>query len=53
MNKIQCTKAELVNRLLIAEGILKNSRDIVLAMEQTSSFKRKFTRKKKFMKKQK
>ena len=54
MNKIQCTKAELLNILITTEGILKSSKGFVLTVEQTSSSKRKSTmKKKKFMKKQK
>ena len=41
MNKLDCTIFELVNILVIIEGTLKSSRSFVLAVERTSSFKRK------------
>ncbi|XP_073099946.1 uncharacterized protein [Elaeis guineensis] len=53
MNKIQCTKLELLNMLVTTKGTLKSSRDTVLTMERTLFFKRKSTEKKKFVKKQK
>ena len=54
MNKIDSTLSELLNMLVIAEGTLKDSRGMVLTMEQASS-KRKssFKKKKKPTKKQK
>lgn len=53
MNKIECPKVELLNKLLTTEQALKGSRGAILAMERTLSFKKKSTRKKKAMKKQK
>ena len=47
MNKLDCTISELVNILVTTEGTLKSSRGTVLAVERTSSFKRKSTRRKK------
>ncbi len=47
MNKIECTKTELINMLVTAEGALKGLRGNVLAAELTSSSKRKSTWKKK------
>ena len=46
MNKLDCTIPELVNMLVTMEEILKSSRGTVLIVEQTS-FKKKFTEKKK------
>lgn len=54
VNKIDCTKAKLLNMLITAEGALKGSRGMVLAMKQTSLSKRKSNwKKKKPIKKQK
>ena len=54
MNKIDCTKTELLNILVNTEEILKSSRGTVLAIEWISSSKRKSTwKKKKHVKKQK
>ena len=39
MNKLDCTIPELINMLVITEGVLKSSRGTVLAVEQTSSIK--------------
>ena len=47
MNKFDCIIFELVNMLVTTEGILKSSRGIDLTVEWTSSFKRKFTGRKK------
>ena len=47
MNKLDCIILELINMLVITEGTLKSSRDTILAIERTSSFKRKFIGKKK------
>ena len=54
MNKIDSTLPELLNMLVIAEGTLKSSKDIVLTVEWIF-FKRKssFKKKKKPVKKQK
>ena len=46
MNKIDATLPELLNMLVTIEGTLKSSRDIVLAVQRTSS-KRKSSFKKK------
>ena len=46
MNKIDSTLFELLNILVIAEGILKSSKIMVLIVEQ-ASFKRKSIRNKK------
>ena len=37
MNKIDATLPELLNMLVTTNGILKSSRDIVLAVKRTSS----------------
>ena len=37
MNKLDCTKSELVNILITAEGTMKSSKGIILTMERTSS----------------
>ena len=47
MNKLDCTIFELVNMLVTTEGILKSLRGTVLAVEQTSSSKRKSVGRKK------
>ena len=46
MNKIDYTLSELLNMLVTAEGTLKSSKGMVLAVEQASS-QRKSTEKKK------
>ena len=47
MNKLNCTIPKLVNLLVTTEGTLKSSRGTILAVEQTSSTKRKSSWKKK------
>ena len=41
MSKLDCTILKLINMLVTAEKILKSSKDTILAVEQTSSSKRK------------
>ena len=54
MNKIECTKVELLNMLVTTEGTLKNSWGTILAIKWTSfSKKRSMRKKKKSVKKQK
>ena len=47
MNKLDCTILKLISMLVTMEGILKSLRGSVLAMEQTSSSKRKSVGRKK------
>ena len=47
MNKLDCAILELVNMLVTTNGTLKSSRSTILAVEQTSSSKRKSTERKK------
>ena len=47
MNKFDCIILELVNMLVTMEGTLKSLRGTILVVEQTSSFKKKSTRRKK------
>ena len=47
MSKLDCSLPKLVNMLVTAEGILKSLWGSILAVEQASSFRRKFSWKKK------
>ena len=51
MHKMQCTLAKLMNMLVMAELSLKGSKGSVLTVEQTSSKRKSFGRKKKSAKK--
>ena len=51
MHKMQCTLAELMNMLVTAELSMKGSKGSVLTVEQTSSKKKFFGKKKKSVKK--
>ena len=51
MHKMQCTLAELMNMLVTVELSMKGSKGLVLTVEQTSSKRKSFRKKKKFAKK--
>ena len=53
MHKLQNSLAELMNMLVTAELSMKGSKGSVLAMKWTSSKRKSFGKKKKFVKKQK
>ena len=53
MHKLQNTLAELMNMLVTTDLFMKNSKGLVLTVEQTSSKRKYFGKKKKSAKKQK
>ena len=53
MHKLQSTLAKLMNMLVTVKLSMKGSKGLVLAMEQTSSKRKSFGKKKKSVKKQK